>query len=103
MKSASSRVCASGVARSQNSTVGPLAWSPDGKTLAVLTGDATHSTVWLWDVATGKNIRQAPLGVGLPGQIGYSADGPFIAVADVDQVSLVSLATGKTLRRLESR
>src|SRR5262245_19393637 len=34
----------------------PPAFSPDGKTMAVLVDRPETSTLWLWDIETGKNV-----------------------------------------------
>jgi len=65
-----------GVAVSANS----IAFSPDGKTLAVGNGD---ETVGLWDVATRKRITDLPGHIGLT-TVAFSPDGKLLAVGNYD-------------------
>lgn len=65
-----------GVAVSANS----IAFSPDGRTLAVGNGD---STVGLWDVATRRSIAVLRGHVGLT-TVAFSPDGKILAVGNLD-------------------
>ena len=65
-------------ARTTASDVGALAWSPNGKLLAV----ADYSEVYLVDVATGKARRNWPLeqGAPRPTRAAFSPDGKLLAL-----------------------
>jgi len=65
-----------GVAVSANS----IAFSPDGRTLAVGNGD---STVGLWDVATHRRITDLPDHIGLT-TVAFRPDGKLLAVGNMD-------------------
>ena len=71
-----------------------LAWSPDGKTLAVWTRDEAK----LWDLSTG----QPPRTLGLQGVMGlaWSPDGKALAVWTRDEAKLWDLSTGQPPRTL---
>jgi hypothetical protein len=53
-----------------------LAFAPDGKTLAAGSWD---SSVYLWDPATGKEIRRLSAGDGLVNVVAFSRDGTILA------------------------
>jgi RNA polymerase sigma factor (sigma-70 family) len=63
----------------------PLAFSPDGKTLAARKQrkpDTMDYDVVLWDVATGKEQTRFPLTEQLCGSLAFSPDGKLLAVGD---------------------
>jgi len=77
----------------------PVAFSPDGKTLASVTsGEGLNRAVRLWDVATGNEIRTL-----LPGQIGdvtsvaFSPDGTAVGARGYVEgtIKAWSVATGE--------
>src|SRR4029077_12531928 len=56
------------------SHAGPLAYSPDGKTLL-----SAGITLRIWDVATGKLVREVPWPHSAVHSVAISPDGRFIA------------------------
>jgi dipeptidyl aminopeptidase/acylaminoacyl peptidase len=76
--------------------VAHLTFSPDGKTLAA--GSADGTTIRLWDVAAGKELRRLT-GSGY-GPIAFSPDGKTLAVGSGRVVRLCDAATGKEVRQL---
>jgi len=83
------------VQNGHTSSVGSVAFSPDGK--RVLTGD--HDATRLWDIATGKELLA--LEVGAPSMV-FSADGKYILTGnDDDQTArLWDAHTGQELHSL---
>jgi WD40 repeat protein len=78
--------------------VDAIACSPDGKTLAT----AVWNVISLWDMATGKEIRQHQGHQSLVYSLAYSADGMRIASGSLDKtIRLWDAATGKELHRFE--
>ncbi|HEY7158441.1 MAG TPA: WD40 repeat domain-containing protein [Gemmataceae bacterium] len=76
-----------------------LAFSPDGKTL--LAG-AWDGSIRLWDVATGKELRQYAGHKGWVRSVAFAPDGKTFASGGKDKViRLWETATGKEFRRLE--
>jgi WD40 repeat protein len=76
-----------------------LVFAPDGKTL--LAG-AWDGSIRLWDVATGKEIRQFPGHKGWVWSVAFSPDGKAFASGGKDKIIRIwEPATGKELRRLE--
>lgn len=86
-----------------------LAFSPDGQTIAasvtannvVMIQDqprqAAGSSLHLWDISTGKEIRQLTLPAGRAAvNLAYSPDGRFLAAENADQsVCLWEIASGR--------
>ena len=88
----------------------PVAFSPDGRTLATIHGSSMSNarTVRLWDTATGKERWRRLTGSWHPGDLAFSANGRLLAVAgstfDVQAQTYLGLwdpATGKEIRRCE--
>jgi len=76
-----------------------VAFAPDGKTL--LAG-AWDGSIRLWDVATGKELRQFSGHRGWVWSVVFSPDGRTFASGGKDKIIRIwDTATGKELRRLE--
>ncbi|MBP3957152.1 sigma-70 family RNA polymerase sigma factor [Gemmata sp. G18] len=67
------------------------AFSPDGKRIA---SSNSAGPLQVWDVATGKKVRDYPGGHGAWGAA-FTPDGKRIAVALMDDVAVLDLETGK--------
>lgn len=79
-----------------------LAFSPDGKVLA--TADET-ARIWLWDVKSGKKIKEFPRGVDLHNRgisaLSFSADGKLLASTGRDDAIIVwNVGTTKKVIKL---
>jgi RNA polymerase sigma factor (sigma-70 family) len=81
-----------------------LTFSPDGRTLATLTGNRTgEKVVRLWDVATGKEQRQLQGHLGCVNLLACAPDGQLLASGGEDRtICLWDMASGKELHRFES-
>jgi WD40 repeat protein len=78
--------------------VGPVAYSPDGKTLAA--GGAQDSTLHLWDLATGRERHRAGHHSEVT-SVAFTADGRGVVTAGCDEtVRVWEPATGRELRQL---
>ncbi len=76
-----------------------VAFAPDGKTL--LAG-AWDGSIRLWDVATGKEIRQYTGHRGWVRSVAFSPDGKIFASGGKDKIIRIwETSTGKEIRRLE--
>jgi WD40 repeat protein len=69
-------------------------FSPDGKLLVT----SARESLCLWDVVTGKLVREIPK---LSGRVAISADAKVLACADSRGVSLCSFPDGAEVRRIE--
>ncbi len=77
-----------------------IAWSPDGKMLA--SGyDDDNAPIHLWDVATGKEVRQFVGHKEAVDSLVWSSDGKMLASGGSDgTISLWDVITGKEIRRV---
>jgi RNA polymerase sigma factor (sigma-70 family) len=71
-----------------------LAFSPDGKTMALGFGGAA-----LWDIAADKELRRLQEDKGSIGALAFTPNGRQLASLDEDKVHLWDLATGKEVRQ----
>lgn len=61
--------------------LGHLQWAPDGRRLAVLTGDGDKNIRWeIWDIPTRQKVRSFPLTYNMPLTLMWSPDGQSIAL-----------------------
>jgi WD40 repeat protein len=67
-----------------------MAFSPDGRHLATL-----DWTIRLWDVATGRLVREIEHGKLMENAVAFSPDGKKLVTAHYELVSIWDLATGK--------
>ncbi|HEV3082421.1 MAG TPA: sigma-70 family RNA polymerase sigma factor, partial [Gemmataceae bacterium] len=79
-----------------------LAFSPDGKTLALM--DYVRVNVYLWDVASGRCLRTLRLPKGWARDVAFSPDGKMLALACEQPGSVVfwDPSTGQELHRLNA-
>jgi RNA polymerase sigma factor (sigma-70 family) len=79
-------------------TLQSVAFSPDRKTLASGTKDGT---VWLWEAATGKEIRRITESHTFVDSVAYSPDGKLLACRSHNNgIGLWDVVSGKEVRRL---
>ncbi|HEY3991341.1 MAG TPA: hypothetical protein VGM01_00555, partial [Ktedonobacteraceae bacterium] len=74
-----------GVLHANAGAVRGLAWSPDGKTLAL----GAWQTAQIWDVATGKLIARLPGVIDQAYQMAWSPDGQLLAAGIADNTTRV--------------
>src|SRR5262249_177120 len=87
-----------GTVRFRHHLIHKVAWSPDGKILA--SGSRYDSRIRLWEVSTGKAIRQMEEG---GTAIAWSPDGKTLASGWDDDdmtIHLLDVATGKQVQQL---
>jgi len=75
--------------------IASVVFSPDGKMLA--TG-SPHGTIFLWDVATAKQVRRLDGAEGWTGSVAFSPDGKVLA-AGHKAIQFWDVATGKEIRQ----
>lgn len=76
-----------------SASLGAIAWSPDGSTLAVTSSDVA---VRLWDPAA-ATVRRAITRMPEADALAWSPDGAHLAIAGMPQVDILDAATGSTV------
>ncbi|MGA9993902.1 MAG: PEGA domain-containing protein [Pyrinomonadaceae bacterium] len=86
--------------------MGPIVFSPDGKTLVSIADNADDDededlNIRFWDAATGKELRTLTPSESAPDSITFSPDGMLLAVGTRDKTVLVlDVASGRIVRTL---
>jgi RNA polymerase sigma factor (sigma-70 family) len=74
-------------------------FSPDGKMLASYSFNT--KTLYLWEVATGKEVRRWPLRLGFGGSFTFSPNAKTLIAGDLRTIHCWDIATGTEGRRIE--
>lgn len=84
-------------------TFWPMAFSPEGHTLATKCDSGIG--IELWDVATGelKDVLERKDGLSYPQSIYYSADGSRIIAAEEQSIKLWDATTNKVITKIQAR
>ena len=78
------------------------AYSPDGKSIAIVNGTTGHVEVALWDVATGKQLRGVPCHSKGAQSVALAPDGKVLATGDKDGlIGLLNAETGDHVVQFE--
>jgi WD40 repeat protein len=88
--------------RNYTGVLGTFAFSPRGRTIAMVAADPGGSVVKIIDTDTARTVRSIAIGVGnVPMRLAYSADGRLLATQDGERIKLWEPETGKFIRTLE--
>jgi WD40 repeat protein len=82
-----------------NKNVTKVAFSPNGKLLAIISGDYHEATVRLWDIAAGEIVLTIPVSGDVTG-VSFSPDGKFLTTWGGNDIDLWAASTGKLLKSL---